>query len=87
METSIKEYKAGVPKCNVIVNLGKYQDSWGFVVVARQHSEKLKAEFRNSLINDLDALLKNWSNGPLEVEEAIPYEKMKIEVIGILNSY
>jgi hypothetical protein len=87
LETAIKEYKAGVPKGKIIANLGEYQDSWGFVVVARRHAEKLKAETRNSLIYDLDALLKNWSDGPLEVDEALPYEKMKMKITSILNSY
>tara|TARA_B100001057_G_C22209903_1_gene704188 strand:- start:155 stop:457 length:303 start_codon:yes stop_codon:yes gene_type:complete len=72
LETAIKEYKAGVLRGKDIANLGEYQDSWGFVVVARQNAEKLKAETRDSLINDLDAL---------------PYEKMKRKITHILNSY
>ena len=87
LQTAIKEYKAGVPRGKLIANLGEYQDSWGFVVVARRHAEKLKAETRNSLIYDLDALLKSWSDGPLEVEEALPYEKMKMKITRILNSF
>ena len=59
LQTAIKEYKAGVPRDKFIANLGEYQDSWGFVVVARRHAEKLKGETRDSLIYDLDALLKS----------------------------
>ena len=87
LQTAIKEYKAGVPRGKFIANLGEYQDSWGFVVVARRHAEKLKGETRDSLIYDLDALLKSWSDGPLEVDEALPYEKMKMKITSILNSY
>ena len=87
LQTAIKEYKAGVPRGKFIANLGEYQDSWGFVVVARRHAEKLKGETRDSLIYNLDALLKNWSDGPLEVDEALPYEKMEMKITSILNSY
>ena len=87
MQTAIKEYKAGVSRGKFIANLGEYQDSWGFVVVARRHAEKLKGETRDSLIYNLDALLKNWSDGPLEVDEALPYEKMEMKITSILNSY
>ena len=87
LQTAIKEYKAGVPRGKFIANLGEYQDSWGFVVVARRHAEKLKAETKGSLIYDLDVLLKSWSDGPLEVDEALPYEKMKMKITSILNSY
>ena len=87
LQTAIKEYKAGVPRDKFIANLGEYQDSWGFVVVARRHAEKLKGETRDSLIYNLDALLKSWSDGPIEVDEALPYEKMKMKITSILNSY
>ena len=87
LQTAIKEYKVGVPRGKLIAKLGEYQDSWGFVVVARRHAEKLKAETKDSLIYDLDALLKSWSDGPLEVDEALPYEKMKMKITSILNSY
>lgn len=87
LETSLREYKAGVPEGRIIANLGEYQDSWGFVVIAKQHAEKLKVESKTLLIKDLNFLLKNWAFGPLEVEKAMSYEKMKIAITRILDKY
>ena len=65
LQTTIKEYDLSL-KDNKIINIGEYQDAWGFVKVAMYHAEQITDDqLSKDTLKKLKGLHQYWSNGPL----------------------
>ena len=68
MAIALEEYELSF-KDGTIVELGEYQDAWGFVEVSKDHAKRVPNKIKSrELIKEISALQKYWKEGPLPVE-------------------
>ncbi len=65
MDTVIEEYTIAITD-GIILDVGEYQDAYGFTVVALAHASKISNN--TPITKALNALLVLWNNGPVPVD-------------------
>lgn len=72
METAAAEYSAGVVD-GAVVDLGEYQDAWGFAKVARSIADELDTPKAEAVRKTLDTMLGLWpKNAPIPAGTPAP---------------
>jgi len=85
LETTIEEYELSLKK-NKIVNIGEYQDAWGFVKVAMHHAKKISdTKHSTDIQNKLKILHGYWSNGPLPIDNPTEPNTIKKIIKDIIS--
>ncbi len=85
LETVLDEYSIAVSEERKILELGEYQDAWGFIKVARSHASKVTIEDKDSLKSQLKDLHLLWKNGPLHSENVASVKIVKSKIDSILK--
>ena len=68
MVITLEEYELSF-KDDKIIELGEYQDAWGFVEVAKEHAKRIRNTIKSrELLKEISELQKCWKKGPLPVE-------------------
>ena len=85
LKTTIEEYNLCC-KNNKIINIGEYQDAWGFVKVAMYHAKNItNSELSKGTMKKLKFLHKYWSNGPLPVKNPTEPSTIKKSAESIIQ--
>ena len=85
LKTTIEEYDLCC-KNNKIINIGEYQDAWGFVKVAMYHAKNItNSELSKGTMKKLKFLHKYWSNGPLPVKNPTEPSTIKKSAESIIQ--
>lgn len=72
METTIEEYNIAVPD-GTVTDPGEYQDSWGFVMIAKDLATDLEAPKADAIRATLDEMLALWPDAaPIPPENPAP---------------
>ncbi len=64
LDTIVEEYTIGVSE-DRIVDIGEFQDAYGFAVVARSYADDLSGDASEVLRAELDSLISLWPEGPV----------------------
>ena len=68
MAIALEEYELSF-RDGTIIELGEYQDAWGFVEVSKYHAKRIPNKIKSrELIKEISALQKYWKEGPLPVK-------------------
>ena len=87
LDTTIEEYTIAINN-GVITDLGEYQDAYGFIEVAIDHSANLASPLKDQVLIALRSVAALWPQGPLPVEQPTSVEQVKnavTKVAGLLN--
>ena len=80
LKTANKEYMVAIED-NEIIEVGEYQDAWGFIKVALQQTTRIDDKKKSKALKiKLLELHKNWSKGPIPVDNPVGVETIANQV-------
>lgn len=88
MAIALYEYELSFED-GTIIELGEYQDAWGFVEVSKDHAKRIPDIIKSKeLIKEISALQKYWKEGPLPVErptDPLILKQLIQNIVSLLN--